>query len=223
MWRLAIRLATFAVTIFCWRLARFATVSSAWSISLMWGGVGLVPLVALAGRRVLDRHPAFGRGGWVTTAVHYLEMTVLGCAALTAVRFGPQHPIVTIPLRRDITAPILLIIGIFVTATVVNLAVQGLGAPFAVALSRKVAAGWLYSRTRNPMVLGCLLFAVVLGFWLQSLHVVVWAIAWLSPAWLILVRIYEERELQLRFGPPYMIYRRQTPFLWPRLRRATPA
>jgi len=58
------------------------------------------------------------------------------------------------------------------TATVVNPAIQGPGAPFAVALSKKIADGWLYSRTRNPMVLGALLFAVVLGLWLQSLHVV---------------------------------------------------
>ena len=147
-------------------------------------------------------------------------MILLGCAAMAAVGFGKEHPIMTIPVPREISHFVLLAIGAFLTATVLNLAIQGLGAPFAVALSKRIARGWLYSRTRNPMVLGTLLFAVVLGFWLQSLHVVLWAAAWLSPAWLILVRVYEERELELRFGEPYLDYKRQTPFLWPRVRSA---
>jgi protein-S-isoprenylcysteine O-methyltransferase Ste14 len=220
MLKLAVRLAAFAFTVWCWRSVRTSAFSAAWSIAIMWGGVGLVPLVALAGRCLLDHRPRLDREGWVTTAVHYAEMILLGCAVMVAVGFGKEHPIMSIPLPRDISHFFLLATGAFVTATVLNLAIQGLGAPFAVALSRKIADGWLYSRTRNPMVLGCLLFAVVLGFWLQSLHVVLWAAAWLSPAWLILVHVYEERELELRFGAPYLDYRRHTPFLWPRLRRA---
>ena len=222
MWKVAIRLAAFALTILCWRWARFGAFSTVWSVAVMWGGVGLVPLAALAGRRLLDRRPEWDSHGWVTTIVHYSEMILLGCAAITAVRIGRRYAIVAIPLRRDVSRIVLLAVGIFVTATVINLAIQGLGAPFAVALSRKIAAGWLYSRTRNPMVLGCLVFAVVLGFWLQSLHVVLWAALWLSPAWLILVKVYEERELELRFGTPYLEYKRRTPFLWPRLRAASP-
>jgi protein-S-isoprenylcysteine O-methyltransferase Ste14 len=220
MLKLAVRLAAFAFTVWCWRSVRAATFSAAWSLAIMWGGVALAPLVAFAGRYLLDRRPQLEREGWVTTAVHYAEMILLGCAVMVALGFGKEHPIVTIPLPRDISYFFLLVIGAFVTATVLNLAIQGLGAPFAVALSKKIADGWLYSRTRNPMALGCLLFAVVLGFRLQSLHVVLWAAAWLSPAWLILVRVYEERELELRFGEPYRDYRRQTPFLWPRWRRA---
>jgi protein-S-isoprenylcysteine O-methyltransferase Ste14 len=220
--KLAVRLAAFAFTVWCWRSVRTGTFSAVWSVAIMWGGVGLVPLVAIAGRYLLDRRPQLEREGWVTTAVHYAGMILLGCAVMVALGFGKEHPIVTIPLPRDISYFFLLATGAFVTATVLNLAIQGLGAPFAVALSKKVADGWLYSRTRNPMVLGTLLFAVVLGFWLQSLHVVLWAAGWLSPAWLIVVRVYEERELELRFGAAYVEYRRQTPFLWPRLCRAPP-
>lgn len=218
--KLILRLAAFAVTVLCWRFTLAARISVTWSVAIMWGGVGLAPLLALAGRCLLDRRPQLDRAGWITAAVHYTEMILLGCAVMVAVGFGKKHPFVTIPLSPRISYFLLLAIGAFVAATVLNLAVQGLGAPFAVALSKKIAAGWLYSRTRNPMVLGCLLFAVVLGFWLQSLHVVLWAVAWLSPAWLILVRVYEERELELRFGQPYLDYRRRTPFLFPRLRHA---
>ena len=223
MWKLpklAARLAAFAFTIWCWRCVRAGNFSAPWSIAILWGGVGLVPLVAFAGRRLLDRRPQLERDGWVTTAVHYSEMILLGCAVMVALGFGKDHPIVTIPVPRYVTQPLVLALSVFVTATVLNLAIQGLGAPFAVALSKRIADGWLYSRTRNPMVLGTLLLAVALGFWLQSLHVVLWAVVWLSPAWLIIVRVYEERELELRFGAPYLAYKRRTPFLWPRWRRA---
>jgi protein-S-isoprenylcysteine O-methyltransferase Ste14 len=218
MLKLAVRLAALVLTVWCWRSVRTGTFSAAWSIAIMWGGVALVPLVAFAGRYVLDHRPQLEREGWVTTAVHYAEAILLGCAVMVALGFGKEHPIATIPLPRYISQPFLQAIGAFLIATILNLAIQGLGAPFAVALTKKIADGWLYSRTRNPMVLGTLVFAVVLGFWLQSLHVVLWAAAWLSPAWLIFVRVYEERELELRFGAPYLDYKRQTPFLWPRMR-----
>jgi protein-S-isoprenylcysteine O-methyltransferase Ste14 len=220
MLKLAVRLAAFVLAVWCWRLVRIGAFSAAWSLAFMWGGVALAPLVALAGRYVLDRRPQLEREGWVTAAVHYAEAILLGCAVMVSLGFGKEHPIATIPLPKYISQPFLQATGAFLIATILNLAILGLGAPFAVALTRKIADGWLYSRTRNPMVLGTLVFAVVLGFWLQSLHVVLWAAAWLSPAWLIFVRVYEERELELRFGTPYLDYKRRTPFLWPRLRSA---
>jgi len=57
MLKLAVRLAAFAFTVWCWRSVRSATFSAAWEVAIMWGGVGLVPLVALAGRYLLDHRP----------------------------------------------------------------------------------------------------------------------------------------------------------------------
>ena len=37
---------------------------------------------------------------------------------------------------------------------------------------------------------------------------------------LILVKVYEERELALRFGQPFLDYKRRTLFLFPRLGHA---
>jgi protein-S-isoprenylcysteine O-methyltransferase Ste14 len=96
--------------------------------------------------------------------------------------------------------------------TVLNLAIGGFGLPFAAALSKKLATTWLYARCRNPMLLCCLLFFIVGAVWLQSLHAVLWTILWLTPAWILYVRLYEERELELRFGESYLRYKAQTPF-----------
>jgi protein-S-isoprenylcysteine O-methyltransferase Ste14 len=46
----------------------------------------------------------------------------------------------------------------------------------------------------------------------DALHAILWAVLLLSPAWILYVRVYEERELELRFGEPYMRYKEQTAF-----------
>jgi protein-S-isoprenylcysteine O-methyltransferase Ste14 len=100
--------------------------------------------------------------------------------------------------------------------TVVNLALKGFGAPFFIALSRKLAADWLYAWTRNPMVLAGLTFLLALGIWYQSTLFVLWALILVTPALLVFVKVYEERELEIRFGTSYLEYRSRTPMLFPR-------
>jgi hypothetical protein len=40
------------------------------------------------------------------------------------------------------------------------------------------------------------------GLQYRSTWFVLWVILIVSPGWIFFVRIYEERELQIRFGPP---------------------
>ena len=100
-----------------------------------------------------------------------------------------------------------------------NLALKGLGAPFAIALSRKLTVDWLYAWTRNPMVLAGLAFFLSLGIWFQSALFVLWVLILFAPALLFFVKVYEERELELRFGSLYLEYKSRTPMLWPRIPR----
>ena len=98
----------------------------------------------------------------------------------------------------------------------VNLALKGLGAPFAIALSKKLAVDWLYAWTRNPMVLAALAFLLSLGIWFQSALFVLWVLILFAPALLVFVKVYEERELEVRFGASYQEYKSRTPMLFPR-------
>ncbi|MEX1071794.1 MAG: methyltransferase [Anaerolineales bacterium] len=79
-----------------------------------------------------------------------------------------------------------------------------MGAPFAVALTRRVAMDWFYAWTRNPMVLSTMSFMVALGLWLQSALFVLWVLFWLTPAFIFFLKVYEERELEIRLGKPYL-------------------
>jgi protein-S-isoprenylcysteine O-methyltransferase Ste14 len=109
-----------------------------------------------------------------------------------------------------------IVTGAAVFLTVANLALKGFGAPFFIVLSRKLAADWMYAWTRNPMVLAILAFLLSLGIWFQSVLFVLWALILFTPALLFFVKVYEERELELRFGTSYLEYKSRTPMLFPR-------
>lgn len=99
---------------------------------------------------------------------------------------------------------------------VANLALKGLGALFFIVLSEKLAVEWMYAWTRNPMVLAGLALLVSTGIWFQSVLFVLWALLLFAPALLFFIKVYEERELEFRFGASYLEYKSRTPVLFPR-------
>jgi protein-S-isoprenylcysteine O-methyltransferase Ste14 len=69
------------------------------------------------------------------------------------------------------------------------------------------------------MVLAVLAFSLSLGIWYQSAFFVLWVLILLAPALLFIVKVYEERELEIRFGESYLKYKSRTPMLFPRTPR----
>ena len=159
-----------------------------------------------------NRRPTPERAALLTIPLHYMLMVLLGCALVVAFRFTQAYPIANIPFPRSISFPVLRVLGTLATLTIVNLAIGGRGLPFAALPTKKLTNNWLYARCRNPMGLFSLLFFIAGALWLQSLHAVLWTALWLSPAWILFVRIYEERELEIRFGESYLRYKAKTPF-----------
>lgn len=177
--------------------------------------LALFPLV-FAGRWLLDHQPTVERAEWVNSLVHYLFAIFFGSAILAAVRFGQVSTTGQISFPPWLGLILMTISGLVGLLVVFNLAVKGLGAPFAVALTRLVVIDWLYAWTRNPMILSALAFLVGLGFWLQSGLFLVWVLVVVSPAILAFIKVYEERELEIRFGQEYLDYKAKTPMIWPR-------
>lgn len=172
------------------------------------------------GRKLLDNTPTAGRVAWVTTAVHAIVMVLFGIGVIKAIQTAHTWRGVIIPVPRSVATILVYVTGAVTVLTVVNLALKGLGPPFAIALSRRLATDWLYARTRNPMVLACLAWLVAIGLWLQSAFFLVWVLVLVTPAWIVVLKVYEERELEIRFGEAYRAYKARTPFLWPRGTRA---
>ena len=211
-----LRVALFAFILFVLWWASNAPLSNAVNLSVIVGGVLLTfPLVQL-GRKILDRGQTASRVAWTTTFVHLALGFTLGVPIVRAVTTHQDWSGWVIPVRSGIGLALVIVSGTVFSLTVVNLALKGFGAPFFIALSRKLAADWLYAWTRNPMVLAVLAFLLSLGIWFQSVLFVLWVLLLFAPALLVFVKVYEERELEIRFGPRYLEYKSRTPMLFPR-------
>jgi protein-S-isoprenylcysteine O-methyltransferase Ste14 len=184
-------------------------------IVIYGGTLASVPLV-YAGRWLLDRQPDVAHAERVTVFIHYAIATLFGSAAIEAARLAVSISLLPIPAARWIGLAIMGISGVLLIVVVFNLIVKGLGLPFAIALTRRVASDWLYAWTRNPMVLAALAFLLGVGLWIQSDLFLIWLLAVASPAIFIFLKIYEERELEIRFGENYLRYKKATPMFLPR-------
>jgi protein-S-isoprenylcysteine O-methyltransferase Ste14 len=214
------RITAFALTLLLWRWTLHQSFPPALNAVCVVGTVvGVVP-TAWIGRRALDVNPTTEHAARVTTVVHAILMVLFGIAIIKGIRTGDSWRGVVVPIPEVVGTALAVVTGAFTLVTVVNLALRGLGAPFAIALSRRLAMDWLYAWTRNPMVLGVIAWLMSVGLRLQSLLFVVWVVVLVAPAWIVFLKMYEERELEIRFGDGYREYKARTPFLWPRRPRA---
>jgi protein-S-isoprenylcysteine O-methyltransferase Ste14 len=210
------KVAGLAITIACWLWARYTTRPQTWDLLLIWCCPLLQFPITLLGRRAVDAHPVRERAVRVSIFVHYAMMIALGVAIFPAIRIVKSQPLGLLPIPPVVGQALVWLTGIATGLTILNLAVRGLGAPFAAKLSSRLATDWMYAWTRNPMLLCTLLFLLSLGLRYRSAWLVVWVIFVVSPGWIFFVRKYEERELGIRFGQPYLDYKARTAFFWPR-------
>jgi hypothetical protein len=87
-----LKLAGLGVVFLCWWAATRHHFTFFGSVPLMWGFVAFVPLLAIAGQRLLNPHPTREGAAFLTIPVHYLEMILLGCSLVSAFPSdaGPQ-------------------------------------------------------------------------------------------------------------------------------------
>jgi protein-S-isoprenylcysteine O-methyltransferase Ste14 len=210
----------FALTLVLWYWVLNLRFDQTMMLLIVVGGMLAVFPAVWIGRGLLDARPTIGRASLVTASVHFVAMLFLGAAITGAIRTGQSWRGWVIPLPTEVGLALMMVTGTAALLTVVNLALQGLGAPFAIALSRRLATSWIYAWTRNPMVLSFLAFLVSLGVWFRSTLFVLWVLALVTPAMIAFLKVYEERELEIRFAAAYLRYKASTPFLLPRRPRA---
>lgn len=190
-----------------------------WQWLIAIGALILLLLILILARKVLDKQPTLQGAEQITVIVHYLVAIMIGSAAIAAVQASIKSPGWLIPLPPWIGIAVMVLSGCIIAAVVASLALRGLGAPFAIAQTRKLVSDLFYAWTRNPMVLSALAFLVGVGLWLRSGVLIAWLLVVLLPVVLAFLQIYEERELELRFGDEYRVYRERVPMFWPRLPR----
>ncbi len=190
--------------------------SGAVNLVLIWAGPLLAYPAVWLGRLVLDRHRSASWTTWTTAGVQLCMGLALGVPLVRAIASQSGWPGMVVPVPSVVGLAMVLLTGVATLATVANLALRGLGAPFFIKLSGRLATDWMYAWTRNPMVLATLGLLLSLGAWFRSALFIIWVGIVFAPALLFFVRVFEERELELRFGESYLAYRSRTPFLLPR-------
>ena len=222
-----LKFACLIITILLWVWQADHAFSLAASLGLLIGSVLLYFPLCYLGRKLLDARPSAARAAQVDELIHFPWVFLLGASIIEAFKIGLRHAAVSIPgdwvipLPPQVGLVLFIVTGAVGVAAVVTLALRGLGAPFAIALSQRLALDWLYAWTRNPMVLGTLFALLSMGLMFRSLFLVCWALL-VASALIFMLKVYEERELELRFGASYLAYKRRTPFLWPRRPQASP-
>jgi len=151
-----VRAGSFGITVLLWRWVAKSHSTPIVSGLLVVGAVVLVFPVVWLSRRLLDAQPTPEHTAKITALIHYVLMILFGTAIIEAVQTGQSWRGWAIPLPAEIGLELLRVTGLATILTVVNLAVRGLGGPFAIAPSRRLAMDWMYRWTRNPMVLATL-------------------------------------------------------------------
>jgi protein-S-isoprenylcysteine O-methyltransferase Ste14 len=210
------RIVLFAIILSIWWLVLNAQFSNTVNLLIIIGGVLLTYPFVWFGRKILDLHKTACHVILTTTFVHFGLGFTFGVPVVLALTTHQEWSGWILPIPSVIGLILVIITGIATCLTVVNLAIKGLGAPFFIKLSQKLAADWMYAWTRNPMVLAASSFLLSLGIWFQSTLFVLWVLVLFAPALIFFIKIFEERELEYRFGASYLEYKRKTPMLLPK-------
>jgi len=139
-------------------------------------------------------------------------------ASLWLDKFLPVHLLISSPTNLFLSVP-LLVIGASLSLWPVCQFSKARGSPVPINPPKKLVATRLYSRVRNPMLLGWFLMLFGLGILLSSISL----IFIFTPIFILLNILYlktiEEKEMEKKFGEQYLKYKRSVPMFIPGFRR----
>jgi protein-S-isoprenylcysteine O-methyltransferase Ste14 len=113
----------------------------------------------------------------------------------------------------------LLVVGlVFALWSIYTQFTLGRGTPLPVIPTRRLLTTGPFRYCRNPMTLGTILAYLGLSI-AAATFVGILLVAALASLLLVYLKRMEENELAERFGEEYLAYRREVPFIIPRIRR----
>ncbi|MBI4009886.1 MAG: isoprenylcysteine carboxylmethyltransferase family protein [Candidatus Aenigmarchaeota archaeon] len=127
-------------------------------------------------------------------------------------------------LPRILPYPFNILTGTFIFAsgltlflwTVIIFFRIGKGTPSPFIPTQKLVTSGPFAHSRNPMVLGVIIYVAGLGVIFNSLSFI--GIGLVIPlSYLAYIKLVEEKELEARFGKEYIQYKKRVPFLIPNL------
>ncbi len=139
-------------------------------------------------------------------------------------RFGPALDqqwgvqIEPVNLLWRVAGSVFLLIGIFFAVwSIADQLTRGKGTPIPAIATQKLLVHGPFQYSRNPMVFGTSLAYLGLSFYMASLSMVLFSLAF-AALFILYIKLVEEKELLERFGESYREYAHGTPFFIPKAR-----
>lgn len=138
-------------------------------------------------------------------------------ASLWLDKLLPMHLSLPAPTKIFISAPLLIITTIILWLGTIYPFIKARGSPVPFNPPKELVTTGLYSRIRNPMLLGWFLMLFGVGILLNSISL----IFIFTPLFILLNVLYlkaiEEKEMEKKFGEQYLKYKKSVPMFIPRL------
>lgn len=168
----------------------------------------------------LKRHPSNVVAKQITPIIHLIFIAYLLSFLMALAECSNYDGILgfpSLPFRSELkfVATVMINLGVLLMViSVLCLKLFGYGLP-GFLLSEKLATKNLYSLTRNPMSLGFHLTCIAIPLLIGSTFFTLWTLMVIIPSHIVCLKYFEERELESRFGQPYIEYKKKVPFLIP--------
>ncbi len=121
-----------------------------------------------------------------------------------------------------VVAPIILIVGFF-WAIWANIEIykrgNGSPVPFKDTHTLNVVSSGPYKYTRNPMIFGYVLILIGLGVLSNSFFMTVGISLIILIVLIVVIKVWEEKNLEKRFGSQYLEYKKNVSFIIPFLKK----
>ena len=133
-------------------------------------------------------------------------------------KFLPVRLLLPLPTNLFLSVP-LLVIGATLCLWTIYSFIKARGSPVPLNPPQSLVTTGLYSRIRNPMILGWIIVLFGVGLLLNSISL----IFIFTPLFILLNILYlktiEEKEMEKKFGQEYLRYRESVPMFIPRFRK----
>ena len=185
--------------------------------------------VTIIGRRILDKGKGFDYVQHLARFIHPIYAFGWVGFLVSSIIVIPIHPCL-LPFLPKLILPrqisFAIYFSLFILSALVGLwGIGGLASrrigPIRLMTEKFIKRG-IRRYVRNPMSLGGYLFLIGYAIAFSSSYLLLVSLVGIIPAHIFYLKIYEERELELKFGEEYLKYKKVVPFLLPRLKRRKP-
>lgn len=147
---------------------------------------------------------------------------VLPATVLILIPLQIEHHLVARHPATFFMGLLLMIAGLCVVVVTIRAFIRvGKGTLAPWSPTRRLVTGGLYGYVRNPMIEGVLLTLIGEVVAVESAHLLLWAVTFFVTCNVYFV-LYEEPNLERRFGDEYLAYKRNVPRWIPRLKPFNP-